>query len=504
MVIGNKIDVTIGLGNDNVFKGPRKRLEINTGPQSSDPSLAASGLMFRDLTSVSPVTTNPGPGVLAVDINGNVIYVPGNNSPAIGNNCGATPQNPLTANFEIPMNGFNYTFSDPASLNYGQNTVRVGAACNNPPFTAKFEVFRLPTTFPSGVTSLIGIGSLNRDKYSSPSPGNNAYAGYYVCSGGNAASPSNYANYGIAGYGLNARINYGGYFEAITPFTLNYGVYAKAIQDGSSYAGYFEGDVFINGIGSGTGGVFAPSDSRLKTNIDTISNALAIINQMKPREFYYDTANVYGINFNNKKQYGFIAQDLEPILPELIGYTTKPQVLDTLGNLVTDSLKYKTVNYTAIIGLLTKAIQEQQVKIDSLTQSANTKDSIQDARLTALENAIAQCCSNNNARTNNSSGQAVGNQLNVELSDKDAIVLNQNVPNPFAEQTTITYNVPQNVGKAQLLFYNSNGQLIQSVDIKTRGKGKVNVFASDLSSGLYHYTLVADGKVVDSKKMVRE
>jgi hypothetical protein len=113
---------------------------------------------------------------------------------------------------------------------------------------------------------------------------------------------------------------------------------------------------------------------------------------------------------------------------------------------------------------------------------------------------INACCSNPGAKTSNPSI----NQLDVELSDKDAIILNQNVPNPFAEQTTITYNVPASVTKAQLLFFNANGQLIQTVDIKTRGKGKVNVFASDLSSGLYHYTLVADGKVVDSKKMVRE
>ncbi|MBI3518602.1 MAG: T9SS type A sorting domain-containing protein [Bacteroidetes bacterium] len=121
--------------------------------------------------------------------------------------------------------------------------------------------------------------------------------------------------------------------------------------------------------------------------------------------------------------------------------------------------------------------------------------------MAALTDAINQCCSNNSARH---SSTATLNQLDVELSDKDAIVLNQNVPNPFAEQTTITYNVPATVEKAQIIFYNSEGQIIQTVDIKTRGKGKVNVFAADLSSGLYHYTLVADGKVVDSKKMVRE
>ncbi len=121
-----------------------------------------------------------------------------------------------------------------------------------------------------------------------------------------------------------------------------------------------------------------------------------------------------------------------------------------------------------------------------------------------MENAIAACCSNASVRSNNNTIQTTLNQLDVELSDKDAIILNQNVPNPFAEQTTITYNVPASVGKAQIIFFNNLGQIIQTVDIKTRGKGKVNVFASDLSSGLYNYTLVADGKVIDSKKMVRE
>jgi hypothetical protein len=232
-------------------------------------------------------------------------------------------------------------------------------------------------------------------------------------------------------------------------------------------------------------GSITSSDSTLKTNIHRIHiNATQKLKQFRPVTYEWitktDTA-MYGT------KYGFTAQQIESVMPDLV---------------ITETNGIKHLDYNGIIPILVKALQEQQTKIDSLTQAANTKDSIQDARLTALENAIAQCCSNNNARTNNS--QKNGNQLDVELSDKDAIVLNQNVPNPFAEQTTITYNVPQSVGKAQLLFYNSNGQLIQSVDIKTRGKGKVNVFASDLSSGLYHYTLVADGKVVDTKKMVRE
>ena len=176
---------------------------------------------------------------------------------------------------------------------------------------------------------------------------------------------------------------------------------------------------------------------------------------------------------------------------------------DSAGVVINPSKVLKTVNYKAMSALLVRSIQEQQSTIDSLRNVNSKQDSINNAvqqQLANLASLIDGCCHASSSRQSNSGI----NQLDIELSDKDVIVLNQNVPNPFAEQTTITYNVPASVTKAQLIFFNTNGQVIQTVDIKTRGKGKVNVFASDLSSGLYNYSLVADGKVIDSKKMVRE
>ena len=55
--------------------------------------------------------------------------------------------------------------------------------------------------------------------------------------------------------------------------------------------------------------------------------------------------------------------------------------------------------------------------------------------------------------------------LNVELTDGESIILEQNVPNPFAEQTTISYTVPASVQKAQIHFYNQSGKLINTIDI---------------------------------------
>ncbi len=83
-------------------------------------------------------------------------------------------------------------------------------------------------------------------------------------------------------------------------------------------------------------------------------------------------------------------------------------------------------------------------------------------------------------------------------------MLNQNVPNPFAEQTTITYNVPAKYGFAQMVFKTLDGKIIRTVDITAKGKGQLNVFANDLSNGLYVYSLIVDGKIIDTKKMVKQ
>ncbi|HYG50248.1 MAG TPA: T9SS type A sorting domain-containing protein, partial [Flavobacteriales bacterium] len=69
---------------------------------------------------------------------------------------------------------------------------------------------------------------------------------------------------------------------------------------------------------------------------------------------------------------------------------------------------------------------------------------------------------------------------------------------------TITYALPTGVQKAQMLFYNADGRLINSVDLDNKqGKGQLNVFANDLTNGVYTYTLVVDGKIIDTKRMVK-
>jgi hypothetical protein len=84
------------------------------------------------------------------------------------------------------------------------------------------------------------------------------------------------------------------------------------------------------------------------------------------------------------------------------------------------------------------------------------------------------------------------------------VFLDQNVPNPFTESTMITYTLPQNYTKAEMIFTNNQGQLVKTISLNGKGEGRLNVMANDLSHGIYSYSLVVDGRILDSKKMIKE
>jgi hypothetical protein len=98
------------------------------------------------------------------------------------------------------------------------------------------------------------------------------------------------------------------------------------------------------------------------------------------------------------------------------------------------------------------------------------------------------------------------NNLTVALENTQAIVLNQNEPNPFAENTTITWNIPSTENKelnAMLLFYDNTGSVLKTVKINQPGSGSLLVYGSKLSSGIYTYSLVVDTKTVETKRMMK-
>jgi hypothetical protein len=104
------------------------------------------------------------------------------------------------------------------------------------------------------------------------------------------------------------------------------------------------------------------SDRRFKKDIQPINSSLDLINRINPVSYL-----TIEQNDGDKKNYGFIAQDLHNIIPEAVNVP------------INDSHKY-TIEYMSIIPLLTKSIQElsekinnQQKTIDDLNNKLNNK-----------------------------------------------------------------------------------------------------------------------------------
>lgn len=483
-----------------------------------------------------------------------------------GNACGAATTNPLTSDWELPMGDFNYHFSDGSSTN-PFNNVGIGTNCNaltarlqvvNP--VMRYGIDATTTTalpmFPVNYgirgnainnlpAGLEAIGVEGNAITTSPIPfhtGINGNArgavqtnyggkffggglastniGAQVFGAGTSALSQNTglnanASGGMFAYGVLGRAtsassaNFGGWFiSTSTGPAVNIGVYGEAANGSTNYAGYFNGDVFC------TTGNYLPSDINLKENIDTIRNADSLLNLLKPVYFTFkQTGDATRFNFTTNQQMGLLAQEVESVLPNIVKEATHPALCDTTGTIISPAYTFKTVDYQKIIPLLIAGYKGQQAKIDSLKREnsvqdsintyLNSRDSIFEYRLDQLESALNACCNSHSMQQNNNSNHSSAQQ-DVNLKDGQTVVLQQNLPNPFAEQTTINYFLPTDVVKAQMLFYNTQGKLIQSVDLNDRGECSLNVFAQDLSNGIYTYTIVVDGKIFETKKMVKQ
>ncbi|NNM94983.1 MAG: T9SS type A sorting domain-containing protein, partial [Bacteroidia bacterium] len=93
------------------------------------------------------------------------------------------------------------------------------------------------------------------------------------------------------------------------------------------------------------------------------------------------------------------------------------------------------------------------------------------------------------------------NSINVSLSN--GAILYQNTPNPFSDGgTRISYFLPENTMGATMVFYDMYGNKLQETPLTQSGMGVINLNPTRLSNGIYTYSLVINGTVVDTKKMV--
>ncbi len=244
------------------------------------------------------------------------------------------------------------------------------------------------------------------------------------------------------------------------------------------------------------------SDGRFKTSVKEEVKGLDFITKLRPVVYNFECKKYeefltkdmpdsirkshMNVDFGpgtSIRQSGFIAQEVEQAA-KAVGYD-----FNGVHKPTTDNDNY-SLAYGQFVVPLVKAVQEQQAQIESQKQQIEELKALV-AGLTGKE-------------MGSKAAAVTGTTSNVSLSDKNVIVLNQNVPNPFAESTVITYSVPNTFQKAQIVFTTAEGKVIRTHEITEKGKGQLNIFADDLTSGTYVYTLVVDGKSVETKKMVKQ
>ena len=151
-----------------------------------------------------------------------------------------------------------------------------------------------------------------------------------------------------------------------------------------------------------------------------------------------------------------------------------------------------SLRYAEFVVPLVKAVQEQQTTIETLEEQAQ----VSNARIEKLEKALDILL----AQTDPTHPK--NNSTHVVLEGSQKNYLHQNRPNPFRGQTTIDYLITAAVQKAELSISTVDGKLLKVLPITNRGIGQVTIETRQMERGEYIYTLILDGEVFESKKMV--
>jgi hypothetical protein len=217
------------------------------------------------------------------------------------------------------------------------------------------------------------------------------------------------------------------------------------------------------------GGSITLSDGRQKENIRNLNSSNAL-----NKEFAYSDSIVKEnrikekLEKDRKNKIGFIAQDVYKVLPEIVVYD--------------DSTDIYGIIYEKITPVLVEAIKELYYEIDSLKTIISSS--------TTIDNQMAK---------KNATSETTIETIN---GSEQAASLRQNQPNPFSENTAIDYYLPSTIQNATFYVYDMQGKQIKSMKVNEREYGRIIINSYELQPGMYYYSLIADGEIIGTEKMV--
>ncbi len=253
-------------------------------------------------------------------------------------------------------------YSNNYNLILNPNGGNVGIGTTNP--TAKLNIvgggikihngFSNTTARPSltntsiGNYEIRGVGSAG-----GTTPNDAQDDGFLRLSAGGGTNNNTQASIDISGYSTVADMNSNIVFRTAGTERLrmdsngNIGVGTNS----PSVRLHVAGDIIANSIAGS-------SDARFKTNSSPIFNSLQKVMQLQGVTFDWNTKDFPNRAFSEKRSLGFIAQEVEKVIPEVV------QTENT-------SEGFKSVEYDKLVALLVEAIKEQQKQIDQLKTEVN-------------------------------------------------------------------------------------------------------------------------------------
>jgi len=234
-----------------------------------------------------------------------------------------------------------------------------------------------------------------------------------------------------------------------------------------------------------------PSDKKLKKNIKPFKQGLDLILELNPVSYQY---NGRAGTIDGKEAIGVLAQDLQKVIPHMVkeAVYTNPgddgiEYLDgPPANFKNKSSEesYLSINTSSMQWILVNAIQDQQ----ELIADKEEKILELETKINLIEDKLNQILED-------------GDFASQEITFEGLAKLEQNAPNPFNQKTIINYSIPKSAKTASINIFDLNGRLIKNVTLEN-GPGRIVLKSGELTANTYSYTLIIDGKIVDSKKMI--
>lgn len=243
----------------------------------------------------------------------------------------------------------------------------------------------------------------------------------------------------------------------------------------SDYKAYINGDTRIVGkLNVNTVNLdLAPLQSSILRM--QVGQVLDLISQLNPYKYLKDAGPIIIKGHSDETEsysktidgnYALNAHEIKQIFPTITS-------TDSSGKLLVDQ--------SQLLIVLIQAIKELKERIDALNPSSSN----------------LLMAPSHQASSNEETDEAASSINTL----KNPCKLFQNAPNPFSEQTSIRFVLPDNTHNAYIYIFDMTGKLLRQIPIDS-SMSSIDIHGYELTPGMYIYSLIIGGKEIDTKKMI--